>query len=255
MFNKGTNMTHKRVFGEQVSDDDILVFSKEIADGQTIKLEDFAADVYLDDVIDKPWGFEHRVYADLLIDVWRLSVTSGQSTSMHCHPRKETVLICLQGNIRVNFIRTSHLLKQGDFISIPKGVFHSTDSIGDSTAELIEVETPRNKFDLVRAKDKYGRQGQHYEKDKGSRSISPMSADSMQPHAKMRPHDLHRDFCFSIAPGHDINSDTHFNPKFAISLSLEDAIRQNIEVIPLTSDFSDKLRSHTPYLVVSRNQA
>ncbi|TCV79979.1 cupin domain-containing protein [Sulfurirhabdus autotrophica] len=247
-------MKHKRVFGEQVSDDDILVFSKEIADGQTIKLEDFSNDVYLDEVIDKPWGFEHRVYADLLLDVWRLSVTTGQSTSMHCHPRKETVLICLQGDIRVNFIRSSHLLKQGDFISIPKGVFHSTDSIGESTAELIEVETPRNKFDLVRTKDKYGRQGQFYEKTKSLQPICPMSSDSLQPHAKMRSSDLHGDFYFSIAPGHGINTELQFNPEFAISLALEDAIKQKIEVISLTSDFSGQLGNQTPYLVVSRNQ-
>ena len=246
-------MNHKRVYGEQVSDDDILVFSKEIADGQTIKLEDFSADIYLDELIDKPWGFEHRVYADLLIDVWRLSVKTGQSTSMHCHPRKETVLICLQGDIRVNFIKSSHILKKGDFISIPKGVFHSTDSIGDATAELIEVETPRNKFDLVRAKDKYGRSGQHYEKDKSPQSIGPMSAASMKPHAKMRTRDLHGSFSFSISPGYGINANNIFNPIFAISLALEDAIKQKIDVISLTSDYTGQIRNHTPYLIVSSN--
>jgi hypothetical protein len=134
-------------------------------------------------------------------------------------------------------------------------VFHSTDSIGESTAELIEVETPRNKFDLVRTKDKYGRHGQRYETDKSAQAIVPMNSDSLHPYAKIRSRDLHGDFCFSIATGIEISANVPLNPKFAISLSLEDAIKQKIEVISLTSDPSGQLSKRNPYLVVSRNPA
>ncbi|MES2298158.1 MAG: cupin domain-containing protein [Pseudomonadota bacterium] len=246
---------HKKIFSERISADDISTLSREIDDGQLIKSEDFLADTYLDAVIDKPWGLEYRVYADMLVDVWRLSISAGQSTSMHCHPRKKTVLICLRGNIRVNFIRSSHQLGEGDFILIPKGVFHSTDSIGDIGAELIEVETPRNKFDLVRAKDKYGRQKQHYEADKSERAIAPLVQTSLNTFAKIRASDLHGDFHFALASGSDILDDADGAARFAISLALEDAIEQEIDVVSLSSYSPDRLNKHKPYLVVSRARA
>lgn len=248
-------MTHKTALSEAFSEDDLLTLSKEIANGQTIKSEDFSEDLYLDDVIDKPWGLEYRIYADMLLDIWRLSIAAGHSTSMHCHPRKKTVLICLSGNVRVNFIRSSHLLSAGDFISISKGVFHSTDSIGESMAELIEVETPRNKFDLVRAKDKYGRHGQRYETGTSAQMIVPLMTNSLNSGTKIRECDLYGHFNFTIATGNEIGANVPENPKFAISLSLKDAIEQNIDVISLSHYAPDRLRSHTPYLVVSCKSA
>jgi mannose-6-phosphate isomerase-like protein (cupin superfamily) len=248
-------MRHKRILSEKISEDDLLILSKEIDDGQMIKSEDFFADTYLDAVIDKPWGLEYRVYADMLVDVWRLTINAEQSTSMHCHPRKKTVLICLKGNIRVNFIRSSHALAEGDFILIPKGMFHSTDNSGDSTAELIEIETPRNKFDLVRTKDRYGRHGKRYETDKSERSISPLSQAALNSYAKIRAQDLHGDFAFSIISGNEINAGGNATRKFAISLALEDAIEQEIDVISLSNYLPDQLNNHNPYLVVSRLRA
>lgn len=244
-------MKKQNMMGEPFSEHDLITLSKEIADGHTIKSENFYADFYLDEVIDKPWGLEYRVYADMLVDVWRLSIKPAASTSMHCHPRKNTVLICLGGSVRVNFIRASHLLTAGDFISIPKGVFHSTDNIGSDMVELIEVETPRNKFDLVRAQDKYGRGGQSYETDKSAKVIAPMMACSSSSGAKIRSSDLSRDFHFTIATGNEIGKNTPENSRFAISLSLEDAIEQNINVFSLANYVPGLLKNHNPYLVVS----
>lgn len=244
-------MRHKRILDEKISEDDLLILSKEIDDGQRITSEDFHVDTYLDAVIDKPWGLEYRVYADMLIDVWRLTINAGQSTSMHCHPRKKTVLICLRGNLRVNFIHSSHLLTAGDFILIPKGMFHSTDNVGESAAELIEVETPRNKFDLVRAKDKYGRHGKHYETDKSDRNIAPLLSEPHNSYAKIRASDLHGDFGFHIVEGSAIVGAPAAQRRFAISVALEDAIEQNIDVVSLTNYLPDQINLHNLYLVVS----
>jgi mannose-6-phosphate isomerase-like protein (cupin superfamily) len=245
-------MTRRAVTAGRFSEDDLLVLSKEILDGQTIKSEDFYNDVYLDEIIDKPWGLEYRVYADMLVDVWRLSIVTGHSTSMHCHPRKNTVLICLDGNVCVNFIKASYLLSTGDLISIPKGVFHSTDSIGELDAELIEVETPRNKFDLIRARDKYGRDGQRYETEKSEKAIAPMrSLGSSAYGAKIRDADLDGSFAFTIVDSHEIDMNATADPRFAISLSLDDAIEQNIDVVSLSGPARQPARTSKPYLLVS----
>jgi len=249
-------MNHKSVIGERFSEDDLLTLTREISEGQTVKSEDFYKDVYLDEVIDKPWGLEYRVYADMLVDVWRLSINSGHSTSMHCHPRKNTVLICLNGNAIVNFLKASVLLSPGDFITISKGVFHSTDSIGDGTAELIEVETPRNKFDLMRVRDKYGRGGQRYETEKSGKAIAPMK--NLSPSGggpKIRPYDLNGNFNFTVTTGHEIDVNRTPDPRFAISLALKDAIEQNIDVVPLSGHVPRMLKSNNPYLLVSREPA
>jgi mannose-6-phosphate isomerase-like protein (cupin superfamily) len=249
-------MNHKAAIGGRFSDDDLLTLTREIADGQTVTSEDFYRDRYLDEVIDKPWGLEYRVYADMLMDVWRLSIGSGHSTSMHCHPRKNTVLICLGGHARVNFLKASPLLSAGDFIAISKGVFHSTDSVGAGPAELIEVETPRNKFDLVRVRDKYGRHGQRYEAAQSARTITPMkhlSASRAGP--KIRPCDLHGSFTFAVAAGHEIDVHRTVDPRFAISLALKDAIEQNIHVVSLAQRGPWPLKNNNPYLLVSRTAA
>jgi mannose-6-phosphate isomerase-like protein (cupin superfamily) len=245
-------MKHKILTGERLSKDDLATLTREISDGQTVRSEDFSNDVYLDEVIDKPWGLEYRVYADMLVDVWRLSINSGYSTSMHCHPRKNTVLLCLGGYARVNFLKTSILLAPGDFTLISKGVFHSTDSSGDGPAELIEVETPRNKFDLVRARDKYGRDGQRYESEKSGKAITPMkSLGCATAGAKIRPHDMQRSFNFAVATGREIRSNQTSDRRFAISLSLKDAIEQNIDIVSLPGQERLMLKNQ-PYLLVSR---
>ena len=50
----------------------------------------------------------------------------------------------------------------GDMVIIGKGVFHGTTNAGPDDLHLVEIEVPRNKFDLVRLHDRYGRRGEHY---------------------------------------------------------------------------------------------
>lgn len=233
------------------SREDILAFSQELADGQIIRAEDFISDTYLDELIDKPWGHEYRVYADLLVDVWKLTILPGQSTSMHCHPRKETTLLCLKGTVRINFLHASQMVSAGNFVSIPKGVFHSTDSIGAEAAHLIEVETPRNKFDLVRKKDKYGRQGQHYESAQDATLISPMQADQRNPYAKLRELDLDEQFEFKVQAGANLIGDRIPSLICAISLSLEEVLNQSIKVFTEHADFVAITQEAKPYLFIS----
>ena len=68
--------------------------------------------------------------------------------------------MCLAGRLRVNFLHRAIEVDAGQYARIPRGLFHSTDNLGAGDEHLLEVETPRNKFALVRRNDRYGRQGQ-----------------------------------------------------------------------------------------------
>ncbi|GGJ49550.1 cupin domain-containing protein [Deinococcus roseus] len=129
-----------------------------------LKNESFQDDGYLDGLIEKPWGYEFRTYCDPFFDIWKLTIKPAQRTSVHCHPRKETILICLSGEGILASLDREEVISAGSYIHIDRGVFHSTRNISATeNLELIEVENPRNKFDLVRIKDAYGRESMGYE--------------------------------------------------------------------------------------------
>jgi mannose-6-phosphate isomerase-like protein (cupin superfamily) len=104
--------------------------------------EHFEKDTYLNQLIPKPWGYEHRVYADNIYDVWTLNIRSGGRTSLHCHPRKDTTLLCLAGTGVFKTLIQERRIRQGDYLHIRKGAFHSTQNSGISMLELLEVESP-----------------------------------------------------------------------------------------------------------------
>lgn len=235
----------------EVSEEDVFAFSEELAGGQLIRFEDFTKDAYLDALIEKPWGYEHRVYADMLIDVWKLMLAPRQSTSMHCHPRKETVLMCLAGSLQINFLSHSIRVETGQYARIPKGVFHSTDNVGPWEAHLIEVETPRNKFDLIRKQDRYGRQGQQYESRNSAQDIAPLLEDPTNPYSKIREQDLQGLFRFDVLTGLRIKHSRR-PPDFAVSLSAAGALGQKIAIFKSSEARFSQLESIERYLAITR---
>jgi protease I len=118
---------------------------------------------YNDVVVTKPWGHEFLVTQNNQVGLWYLFLKQGELTSLHSHPKKKTGLIVLSGKAEVSFINGKHLLVAGDKIVIRNGVFHSTRNVGDAPLELLEVETPNDKLDIVRLEDVYGRSGAPYE--------------------------------------------------------------------------------------------
>jgi mannose-6-phosphate isomerase-like protein (cupin superfamily) len=121
-----------------LSDLDMQHFHQAVGSGKTsLRGERFESDLYLDNVIPKPWGLEFRVFADNLYDIWKLTLFPGMSTSMHCHPRKETALVCLGGTGCISFATESYAISAGTIAYIPKGVFHATENQGSSNLELL----------------------------------------------------------------------------------------------------------------------
>jgi mannose-6-phosphate isomerase-like protein (cupin superfamily) len=231
---------------------DIEMFHQETADDYVLEVEHFIHDAYLDKMISKPWGHEYRIFADNFYDVWKLLIGKHEKTSMHCHPRKETMLLCLAGKGKVTFLTKEIIVEEGDYVLIGKGVFHSTENIGDTELELIEVETPRNKFDLIRVADQYGRKNTKYESEGMEYPYFPTlyQMNNMKS-AKLRPHDVNKKYAFSMSYsitgaiiGHDL--------LFVISLGIENAINQKIHVI--NSDFEEFAQESSQgcFLIISK---
>lgn len=158
--------------------------------------ESFENDLHLNQLVEKPWGHEYRVYCDSMYDVWRLHISSGHNTSMHCHILKDTVLICLSGVGYTEFLDGSRKdISSGDIIYLTKGLFHKTYSIGNDELNLIEVENPRNKLDLLRSQDAYGRENAAYER-KSVKSGELVEIRNVNPGVLVRDFDLSGEFRF-----------------------------------------------------------
>ena len=158
-----------------------------------------AAHAYLDDLIVKPWGHELRIYDDRWMDVWRLAIEPGRGTSLHAHPRKDTCLICIGGAaVLMTGAGEEIPVVEGSVVHIRAGALHETFSAGGT--DLLEVEMPRDKFDLVRIEDRYGRAGERYEgADASRREPCPLDpCPSGPPQARLRRHCATGCFRFNV---------------------------------------------------------
>ncbi len=132
-------------------------------------LDDFCD--YSQVVVKKPWGYEYLIFQNDSVAVWILYLKHGAETSMHCHPNKKTSLVVLEGKVQCSTIDGTNDRSAGEGLLLAKGVFHQTKAVSEEGAFVMEIETPVNKRDLVRLRDRYGRKGQGYE-DSGSHSVN-----------------------------------------------------------------------------------
>ena len=122
---------------------------------------------FKDNVVNKPWGYEYLAFQNDNIAIWVLHIDYNQSTSLHCHTKKLTGLICLEGKVQVSFIKNKQIIEPMGKVMIRPTLFHSSKSLSKEGSVIIEIETPVDKDDLVRLKDFYGRENKSYEsKDK-----------------------------------------------------------------------------------------
>ena len=114
-------------------------------------------------MVQKPWGYEYLVYENPEVALWLLYIEQGKGTSLHCHPKKTTGLILLEGEAELGFIADSKIIQGPSKQMIRRGLFHSTKALSSPGVFLLEIETPNDKEDLVRLFDEYGRSAAGYE--------------------------------------------------------------------------------------------
>jgi mannose-6-phosphate isomerase-like protein (cupin superfamily) len=123
---------------------------------------------YLNKINDKPWGKEYLVYQNKHIGIWILHVNKEQETSLHCHFKKDTILVPLSGCFKINLFERYKILNILEHIYIPRNTFHGIHSyIEDGILMEIEIYTDKieytDKSDLLRIKDIYNRDKNNYE--------------------------------------------------------------------------------------------
>ncbi|CAA0130402.1 Uncharacterised protein [Mycolicibacterium vanbaalenii] len=234
-----------------ITDSDISALTGLLRTGVRVGNEQEDRDLHLSEMIVKPWGCEYRAYVDDFIDVWQLTINAGHATSMHAHPRKVTYLICLDGEGITHTLSGTTAVQPGSILQIGKGVFHSTESLGPGPLVLVEVETPRNKYDLVRLKDGYKRAGTGYEQISEAMTLKPKKLKYM-PNASMCTLSPCGRFGFQICSGMDIHYRRYLAGDFLIPLCISGVVRGQVEI--LTSNASDTRppKLDTYYLSISR---
>lgn len=120
-------------------------------------------------IVPKKWGEELVIYQSPQVDIWLLRLNKLSETSMHAHPAKKTALGVVGGCVKVRLLSTTFSLLPSEKINIRAGVFHKTECWSEQGALVIEMETPPDKTNLVRMRDKYGRAGKPYETEVVSR--------------------------------------------------------------------------------------
>jgi len=123
---------------------------------------------YLNKIYKKPWGKEYLSYQNKQIGIWILHIDKGKETSVHCHFKKDSLLICLNGCFKINLFNSFKILNTLQIIYIPKDTFHGIYSYTDD-AILMEIElysqevSYSDKNDLLRLRDVYIRDKDKYE--------------------------------------------------------------------------------------------
>jgi len=108
-------------------------------------------------VVNKPWGYEYLMFQTPEVSIWMLYIKKGFSTSMHCHPNKKTSLLVISGEALCSTLNESFEIRETEGVIYNKGVFHITEALSENGIFVMEVETPSDKTDLFRLKDKYKR--------------------------------------------------------------------------------------------------
>ena len=132
---------------------------------------------YSDKVVYKPWGYEYVIYNNSnRLAITFLKINYGHKTSLHCHPKKKTGFIILNGKALVQigiYKENNKSYKALSRLVFRPGLFHSIKAISKKGVCALEFETPYKKNDLVRFKDDYGRQSKLYEGKKHTKSVKP----------------------------------------------------------------------------------
>jgi mannose-6-phosphate isomerase len=114
-------------------------------------------------MVPKPWGHE-LIWAETESYVGKiLHINAGHALSVQYHTMKDETVHLLSGKIlyrvqrsgRNNELEDVHL-KPGDSFRIAPGTVHQMEAVTD--CEMLEVSTP-HLDDVVRLKDRYGREG------------------------------------------------------------------------------------------------
>jgi mannose-6-phosphate isomerase-like protein (cupin superfamily) len=231
---------------------DITALNQLAAAGARAGNEQPADAARLDEVIPKPWGHEYRAFADEYFDFWCLHIGPSHATSTHVHPRKLTYLICLAGTGVTSGLSARSRIAAGTMLRIAPGAFHTTRNTGSEPLELIEVEVPRNKLDLLRLSDDYSRAGTGYESQSQAAPELPMRMVPHRPNTRMRDRTPDGRFRFELRTGMDIFYRRRAADVCYVPLCLSGVVSLDVQI--LARDGGQPPDTAMTYLCITRGE-
>jgi mannose-6-phosphate isomerase-like protein (cupin superfamily) len=212
-------------------DGDVAMLNGLLRRGVRVGNENPDGDDHLHQLIPKPWGREYRAYADDFLDIWHLQIDAGHATSMHAHPRKTTYLLCLAGEGTMTTLTGTVPVRAGTVLRIGRGAFHSTSSESpEGPLMLVEVETPRNKYDLLRLRDGYQRAGTGYELAATELRTKPRKVPYMGNASLCRTSPC-GNYSFNICAGMDIHYRRRELGVFLIPLGIRELLTDRMTIL------------------------
>ncbi len=218
------------------SHDDAVALARMLAHGPIPREQPGdPACAYLALPIAKPWGYEEKIYEDAQSEAWLLAVRARQCTSLHAHVRKVTILVCIGGD---GWLETGDgdriPLVAGTVVLIMPGARHR--SATSNGMWLVEFESPKDKFDLVRYEDDARRAGTGYEDETHAGAAPEMDVAPLvalpagPPLARLRDADIQHRFEFDLESGARVRARPH-GLCAAISLELGSILRREFAVV------------------------
>lgn len=123
---------------------------------------------YKNKICVKPWGHEFLVFENKNIGIWFLNIKKGHQTSLHCHFKKDTIIIVIKGSAKIMLMDDAAVsLSEMSSIFLPHNNFHGISSFSDEVF-LLEIEIFNDsllfsdKNDLLRINDIYNRKTTGY---------------------------------------------------------------------------------------------
>lgn len=133
---------------------------------------------YFEKIYKKPWGYEFLAYQNKNIGIWILTINKDQRTSLHCHFKKSSIIVCLDGVSKIDTYNGYEILHIGDVLYADLRTFHGLGSYTD-TCVLMEIELYNDqvsftdKDDLLRIRDMYCREKTGYGNSVQELNVTP----------------------------------------------------------------------------------
>ena len=108
---------------------------------------------------DKPWGYYEILSKTPGQQIKKLTIFSGESTSLQTHQFRSEHWIITHGIAKVTVENEMFNLNQNDSIYIPKGSKHRIENFNHENLCLLEIQTGvyLEEDDITRFEDKYAR--------------------------------------------------------------------------------------------------
>ncbi len=108
--------------------------------------------------IEKPWGCEELIADEPTYGCKILTVKKGHRLSLQKHKLRDETWYVLKGNAHVNVYAIPLVLRPGNMIQIPRGIWHRLGAV-ETDVKIIEATNGYVDDDIERKEDDYGRKG------------------------------------------------------------------------------------------------